>query len=355
MDKFRVCSSENCQTAFEELVNACSKHRKAAVDLKEIGEAQKKKIKEYREFNSKLFEDIDQLEVDIKEKDDFANKLKKKRNDLEIEVKHLLKKMELRNEDILKLDIDLNKQKEVSNNAIKVLGEENERLKEQMELAFRKVEAFEKERNERKANEDVQENELLKEMKELNQEISNLKEINLGKEKQIQQIVEEKEALDEKILVLEIESGKVDESKMENEAKSFHSLAEEFKLCGITNAESAQFKCKHCDKAFGTKDGLKNHVDNIHKKDTLMKLINMEQKLLNQSAHFTFSVHRLKNMEVSQVQKPCYCNRFCVISHTKHNWRKSVSDDMMKEFSEIKSSMCSMWKNVGEESENGEA
>ena len=350
MDRFKVCSSEDCQNAFKEVVNACSKHWKAAIDLKEIGEAQKKKLKEYREFNSKLYEDIDQLENDIKEKDDFANKLRKKRNNLEMEVKQLFEKMELRNENILKLDLDLKNQKEASHIAIKVLSEENERFKDQANLANSKIEAFEKEKRERKTKEDVKENELLKEIKELSQEITNLKEINLGKEKQIQQLVEEKEALDEKVDVLQIESGKVDENRMENEARSLHSLAEEFNLCGITNAESAKFKCKHCDKAFASKDDLKNHVDNIHKKVTLMKLVNLKQKLLSQSAHFTFSVHRLKKIEVCQVQKPCYCKRYCVISHTKHNWRKSKSDDMMKKFSEIQLSMCSMWENVGEES-----
>ena len=351
----KVCPSGDCKKALEDLVNACSKHRKAAVDLKEISEAQKRKLKEYREFNVKLYEDIDQLELDIKEKDDFANKLMKKRNDLEIEVKNLLEKIEIRNKDILELDFDLNNQKEVANNAIKALSEENERLKEQNELVFKKTEAFEKEINTKKAKEDFQENELLKEMKELSQEINNLKEMNLGKEKEIQQLIEEKEALDEKVHVLEINIGKDNEIKMEKESGSLHSIAEEFNLCGIKNTDSTKFKCKHCDKAFGSKDGLKSHIENLHTKDALKELISMEQKLLSQAANFTFSVHRLKKIEVSHVQKPCYCKRFCVISHTKHNWSKSVSDDLIEKFSEIKSSMCSLWKNVGEESENGEA
>ena len=63
----------------------------------------------------------------------------------------------------------------------------------------------------------------------------------------------------------------------------------------------------------------------------------------------------MKKMEVSKFQKHCYCKRFGVISHTKHNWNKHVKDDMISKFPKIRSSMCSMWKNVGEESENGEA
>ena len=81
----------------EEIINVCNKHKKVAFELKGISENQKKKLKEYREMNSKLYEDIDDLEVDIKEKEDFTNKLRKQRNSLENEVKHLNEKVEKKN------------------------------------------------------------------------------------------------------------------------------------------------------------------------------------------------------------------------------------------------------------------
>ena len=52
---------------------------------------------------------------------------------------------------------------------------------------------------------------------------------------------------------------------------------------------------------------LQNHKANINTKEALMKLINLEQKLLNQEANFTSSVHKLKNLEESQVKKQCCC------------------------------------------------
>ena len=93
----------------------------------------------------------------------------KKRNDLEIEVKHLLEEIELRNEDILKLDSVLKNQKEEVRDAIKALTEENEILKEQTDLASRKTEVLEKEKDVRKS--EAEENQLLKKMKELKEEI----------------------------------------------------------------------------------------------------------------------------------------------------------------------------------------
>jgi peptidoglycan hydrolase CwlO-like protein len=73
--------------------------------LKKIAENQKQKLRDYREANSNLYSEIGDLESDVKEKDDFANKLVKKRNELEKEVKHLIEKIEAKNEDLLKMDV----------------------------------------------------------------------------------------------------------------------------------------------------------------------------------------------------------------------------------------------------------
>ena len=43
----------------------------------------KKKLSEYRELNSKLYDDIYSLESDIKDKDDFLQKVIKARNALQ--------------------------------------------------------------------------------------------------------------------------------------------------------------------------------------------------------------------------------------------------------------------------------
>ena len=64
MEKY-TCSKEDCKKAFKDV---------------------KHKLGEYREFNGKLYDDIDSLEDDIREKDKFASKLSRERNKLQEEL-----------------------------------------------------------------------------------------------------------------------------------------------------------------------------------------------------------------------------------------------------------------------------
>ena len=126
-------------------MKACDEHKKVVIELKEISDHQKKKLTEYRETNSKLYDDIADLEVDIKEKENVTNKLRKQGNDNESEVKHLNEKVERKNEDILQMDFLLSKQKE--SGIIKSLEFENDDLKEQLDEAKVRIELSKKKRN----------------------------------------------------------------------------------------------------------------------------------------------------------------------------------------------------------------
>ena len=64
----KCCPNDQCAKVFVDLLNACEKHKNAALAVKEIAENQKKKLKEYRELNSKLFSENYELEHDIKER-----------------------------------------------------------------------------------------------------------------------------------------------------------------------------------------------------------------------------------------------------------------------------------------------
>ena len=57
-----------------EIATACKKHPSTAIELKKVNEDQKKKLKEYREANSKLYDEIYSFEDDIKEKEMYAQK-----------------------------------------------------------------------------------------------------------------------------------------------------------------------------------------------------------------------------------------------------------------------------------------
>ena len=136
------CRNDSCKRTIEELMKACEKHRNAALAVKEIADNQKQKLRDYREANSNLYSEIDDLESDVKEKDDFANKLAKKRNELENEVKHLSEKIKAKNEDILKMDVVLNKQKVVSCNVVKALENKNPGLRDELESENMKIKSL---------------------------------------------------------------------------------------------------------------------------------------------------------------------------------------------------------------------
>ena len=139
------CQNEYCQSEFEKILNACSKHKNAALELKQVCENQKKKLRDYRELNSRLYEDIDALESDIKENDDFTNRLKKQRNDLENERKYLMKKVEVKNEDIIQMEITSSKQKEKAIVDIRALEDENVDLKQNLKMTKKKMDELESE------------------------------------------------------------------------------------------------------------------------------------------------------------------------------------------------------------------
>jgi DNA repair exonuclease SbcCD ATPase subunit len=328
------CANDDCQR----IAIACVKHKKAAIDMKERCSYQKKKLDEYREMNMKLYDDVADLETDIKEKDDFLNRLTKKRNDLENEVKHLIETTELQNEENVKISFFSNKQKEIFEGSIKSLEEENNALKENLNTAFRTIESHEKERIALRTKEESTTNNLFEDMKVLEEEIKNLMKTNQEKEVLIKQLVKDKEGLDDEVLALQVETKDSDRNTSEasDETRSFQSLADELNLCGIINLEVTKFNCRYCDNTFGSKTQLKMHIDSIHIKEAAIKLSRMEEKLFNQAVIFASSVKGLIKKEIFETKEPCTCKGFCTISHLKHNWRKSPSDELLKKFEEIR-------------------
>ena len=120
------------QVTLDEANGAAKKHQQVAYELKDVVKNQKKKIQEYRDLNSKLYDDIYSLDDDIKEKEFFVQKVIKQRNDLQNEVKFVCEKLEVKNEDLIKMDFSLEKQNELSQDVIKGLMDENKRLKEEV-------------------------------------------------------------------------------------------------------------------------------------------------------------------------------------------------------------------------------
>ena len=137
----------------DEVVEALEKHRNTAVHYKDVADAQRKKANHYRELTNKLQDDLDSLEEEIREKEHFTEKVVKEKNDFENEVKFLIEKLDLKNEDIMRIEFNLNKQKEVSQKLFTNLMNEKEVLKDDLDLAndvIKEGEAFSKAAEEQK-------------------------------------------------------------------------------------------------------------------------------------------------------------------------------------------------------------
>ena len=67
----------------DEVVEALEKHRNAAVHLKEVAEAQRKKVNSYRELTNNMQGDLDNLEIEIREKENFTKIVLRDKNNLE--------------------------------------------------------------------------------------------------------------------------------------------------------------------------------------------------------------------------------------------------------------------------------
>ena len=321
----------------EELINACNKHKKVAFELKEISENQKKKLREYREMNSKLYEDIADLEVDIKEKEDFTNKLRKQRNSLENEVNHLNENIEKKNEDILQMEFSFTKQKEISSDMVKAIGLENDDLKEQLDAAHTRIETLEEDMKSKVIKEISMEREIMAEIKSLEEEVKNLQEINKMKEEALKVIEEEKKGLDDEIQLLQFVT-KVDTPRKgeTNEAGTVKSLKDELEDCPRDENLLTVFQCKVCDEDFSTKANLKKHMKDVHISDASLKLEKIQKTVANQTQKLAATINDLMKQEISKLKEPCSCKRFCNISHLKHNWKKHFSTDFMASFGEIK-------------------
>ena len=140
----KVCWNEHCKRAIADLSKGLEKHRTSSPDMEEFLAKQKQRLKDYRHVNSKLYTEIEDLENDIKDKDDLANKLAKKNYELENKVKHLIKKIEAKNKDTLRVDLFLNKQNEVLNNVIKALDGRYLGLRDELKAAKIKIKTLER-------------------------------------------------------------------------------------------------------------------------------------------------------------------------------------------------------------------
>lgn len=366
MSKSKRCSGcQNLEDTLDEVVQASLKHQKAATDLKDTVKNQKTKIQEFREANSKLYDDIYSLEDDIRDKEAFVNKVVKERNDHQQELKFLNEKLEVKKEDISNLNLTLEKQKKISEVEIKRIMEENKALEtkikavaeekaknddiiaaEKIENDLEKIRLKEeiqelsnfrsmKEKNEETETEN-KEKEIKEELKALEEEVKNLQVKNTEKEVWIEELVREKKTLDLQLKSLSVQTCTLNVEKGEtNEVPTSKSLEEELESCNGMDILS-MFPCESCERIFSNNTDMKQHVKDVHIHAARLELFELERKVANQTRIFATSANKVMKKEISKKHEPCTCRKFCNISHSKHNWKKSFSSEIISRFEEFK-------------------
>ena len=303
----------------DEVVKAGEKHRKAALDLKVVAENLKKKVIANRERESKLMEDIDNLEMEVREKHDFSMLTAKKNNHLENEVKILIEKLEVKTEERNKLEFVKEKQTDLSNTVIKVLKEEIENLNEERKTASARLEKVETEKIQETVRNQSEKEVMAKEINQLEEDIIKLQMVNKEKQKQLKDLSEENEINVEKLKYLQEMNENLVQTKSVASQHETPSLEEELGLSRQMSYSAATFECNTCVHTFHTRYDLKRHIQNVHVEE-------LERKILLESETVVHSLFKLKQKELKYQRKPCRCANFCRIHHSRFNWKKHESD-----------------------------
>ena len=99
------------------------------------------------------------------------------------------------------------------------------------------------------------------------------------------------------------------------------------------------FKCKECDTKIASNETLRMHKRSVHgEKCEVIQirflLQGLENQILEQKLDLTNKISMMKETE-SNGRQTCKCIGWCAISHTKHSWKKSVSEEFHHKFKNL--------------------
>ena len=155
----------------------------------------------------------------------------------------------------------------------------------------------------------------------LQKEIKELQNINAEKAKELEKLANGNKVLEAKLE--ELESGIVE---------GRNSLAQELK-----DVEKRGFICEECKYTFELKSELKLHMRNMHELALWKsKLLEIETQNSRLKYKLSLDLFRIKEIE-EEDKESCSCRGFCAISHSKHNWKRSLCDEIFCKMEKISS------------------
>ena len=282
--------------------------------------------------NEKLEKEIYHLEKEYRAVQvslDKKEEIEKELEVLELKIVDILKNNETLNDENKRIKTELLEVKQHTEQSLKENTTENEKVK--IEIDSLSKENLSLNEKVKKFTQEEKQVQVLRDEINVLQIGINEKETVLGK------INNENEILEEKLLFLDEKNKELEETIHLNALK----LQDDCDSIGVELHNSNQdlfksFKCDSCEKGYDRNSDLRTHVWNKHEKQTRLqqlnnRLLNLHQKISEQKFRFTTSLFSLKEKE-EKAKHTCRCKLLCRIYHTKHNWSKSVSDDIFKKF-----------------------
>ena len=308
------------------LLSLIGKDEATIVDAIKDLAANSEKVKAQEIEIKELFNKIDDnkeevhfLKNKLDQKFDFIEDLENDLEHVEIKLKEAQKKFELKEKEFNQLKMLITDQVEEINilrdNNQSMIGQIAENI--QMENKIKYQDELIKDLNENLSSETAswkKENcDVEQQNTKLQKEIKEIERMNAEKAKELKKLETENKELEIKMVVLEL--GILESRK---------SLAEEIK-----DVEKNCFMCEECANTFESKSDLKFHMRNMHEL-VLLKLRLLEIETHNSKLkHKLYSdLFRIKELEMKG-RDSCSCRGFCAITHSKHNWTKSLCDELL--------------------------
>ena len=212
----------------------------------------------------------------------------------------------------------LHKQAEDHVKTRNILIEMNEELEKEINQKDEEIMRLKRQQKETKLNES---NEVCK----LLEEIEVLKNLNKEKENILTDVVRENRILQQNLSHLKEETKTLKEDIAKNEFET--NLSDEL---GIVDPRAHNVSPSFQQSNFENYDSNK-HGTTLMKKIWKLKHLQLEKTINAQKLKLTADLLQLKEKEMSRSLN-CDCKTYCRITHTKHNWKKSMSDEVFLKY-----------------------
>ena len=308
----------------------------AIKDLAANAEKVKAQENEINEQNNELEKDKEELHYlrsKLDQKYDIIDDMENELDQIEMKLKETKNNLELKELDLNRLEMLITEQVEEINilrdNNLSMVSQIAENIQMEKKIGVQK-DVIKELKGKLKNTNDMQSDADIDERDRLFREVESLKKENRDKEVVLESLETECSDLNQKLENLERE---------QTNSKEFpKNLYEELKqVDAVQKVES--FECENCSVIVTTAQKMKKHMEKKPAKNSLktnLKIKALEtEKLLSQlKLDIVSKIFKIKEEETHD-KNACKCKSFCRISHAKHNFQRSKSEEFERKYNHV--------------------